>query len=801
MNLLSLTTLVVGASLLVAVVYKTWYALCGPMARLPGPWHSKWTDAVMTSHWLRGSLCQYVHSLHERYGPTVRVGPNQVSIADLASVKSIYSTRETFIKADWYKNFMLDDQQNVFTAVGSDAHRRRRKLLAGPISDSSLRVHHDRVGKRVRLAVDGMRDEMASRGATDVLRWFTCLAADVVAELTFGLPLGMLERGQQHDECSRHLESAVQLGAWRTAFPRLVNLAWMLPFSIFRVAYESAREQTRIATNCLTQYKKLVDSGSKPETLFRNLYKAAEANEMTAKDICSEAELYFLAGSDTTANTLSYLVWAVSGHPKIQETLVSELRTLPAEGWDEARLRQLPYLDHVIQEALRLYGAAPAPLPRVVPAGGAEVGGYWLAEGTWVGTQAYTMHRDPTIFPDPRKFDPDRWEQPTKDMRDAFMPFGRGPRICLGQHLAAAELRLMTASFFLAFPDARMSSLEGMSDEDMGERNFFVMAPRGRRCLMEAASGLSEPPTTSEAAFVRTGVAGHGAWTHYSIGLAGRDGDGCGEGATVVDMEDAVGPPAKRRKRQPTTTKTTKTTATAPAGWHETYEAVRRMRSPGGLAHGAPVDTMGCERLADRQASAKDQRFQTLVALMLSSQTKDTVNAAAMHRLKTELPPFRPGATAGLTVDNVLAADPAVLNDLIYAVGFHNNKTKYLQQTAAVLRDNWDGDIPDTIAGLTALPGVGPKMAYLCLSAAWGRTEGIGVDVHVHRITNLWGWQQTRSPEETRRALEAWLPRDRWHEINSLLVGLGQVVCRPVGRRCGECELGQRGLCRAAKRS
>ncbi|PFH60287.1 hypothetical protein XA68_11170 [Ophiocordyceps unilateralis] len=284
---------------------------------------------------------------------------------------------------------------------------------------------------------------------------------------------------------------------------------------------------------------------------------------------------------------------------------------------------------------------------------------------------------------------------------------------------------------------------------------------------------------------------------------------------TTMDMEDAVAPPAKRRKRAAPTlsvstagkprarkpghgTAPTDETTTAPAGWEETYEAVRRMRAPGGVAYGAAVDTMGCERLADTRASAKDQRFQTLVALMLSSQTKDTVNAAAMHRLKTELPPFRPGATAGLTVDNVLAADPVVLNELIRAVGFHNNKTKYLQQTAAVLRDRWDSDIPDSIAGLTALPGVGPKMAYLCLSAAWDRTEGIGVDVHVHRITNLWGWHRTRSPEETRRSLQAWLPQDRWREINGLLVGLGQVVCRPVGRRCGECELGQRGMCRAA---
>lgn len=91
-------------------------------------------------------------------------------------------------------------------------------------------------------------------------------------------------------------------------------------------------------------------------------------------------------------------------------------------------------------------------------------------------------------------------------------------------------------------------------------------------------------------------------------------------------------------------------------------------------------------------------------------------------------------------------------------------------------------------------------MGYLCLSVAWNRTEGIGVDVHVHRITNLWGWNNTKNPEETRLALQSWLPKDRWREINSLLVGLGQKVCLPQGRRCGDCEVGLRGLCKAADR-
>lgn len=222
------------------------------------------------------------------------------------------------------------------------------------------------------------------------------------------------------------------------------------------------------------------------------------------------------------------------------------------------------------------------------------------------------------------------------------------------------------------------------------------------------------------------------------------------------------------------------------------YQLVQQMRQPGGAAYPAPVDTQGCAHLHDEHDTPRNQRFQTLVALMLSSQTKDTVTAAAIHRLKTELP-------GGLNLESILAVGETALDAMIGKVGFHNLKTRYIKDAAVVLRDKWNSDIPDSAEGLTSLKGVGPKMAYLCLSAAWGKTEGIGVDVHVHRITNLWNWhpKKTKNPEETRKYLEEWLPRDKWHEINGLLVGLGQAVCLPVGRKCERCLLAEKRVCPA----
>ena len=147
----------------------------------------------------------------------------------------------------------------------------------------------------------------------------------------------------------------------------------------------------------------------------------------------------------------------------------------------------------------------------------------------------------------------------------------------------------------------------------------------------------------------------------------------------AVGPEGTAAPKARkvRLAARPTTDAATgATTMAPPSDWEHMYELVRAMRRPGGAAANAAVDTMGCERLAAPGASPRRRRFHTLVALMLSSQTKDTVNAAAMARLQAELPPHEPGAAPGLTLENVLAVAPDLLNRLIWAVGFHNNKTR-----------------------------------------------------------------------------------------------------------------------------
>ncbi|AWP06060.1 putative endonuclease III-like protein 1 [Scophthalmus maximus] len=218
-----------------------------------------------------------------------------------------------------------------------------------------------------------------------------------------------------------------------------------------------------------------------------------------------------------------------------------------------------------------------------------------------------------------------------------------------------------------------------------------------------------------------------------------------------------------------------KTERWEPPDWKKQLRFIREMRS----GRDAPVDNMGAEKCYDTDAPEHVRRFQVLVSLMLSSQTKDQVTAAAMQKLRAH----------GCTVENILSTDDETLGKLIYPVGFWRSKVKYVKLTSAMLQKEFGGDIPDTVEGLVRLPGVGPKMAHLAMDIAWDQVSGIGVDTHVHRISNRLGWLRklTKNPEGTRKALEEWLPRELWSEINWLLVGFGQQVCLPVKPLCSVC--------------
>ena len=170
--------------------------------------------------------------------------------------------------------------------------------------------------------------------------------------------------------------------------------------------------------------------------------------------------------------------------------------------------------------------------------------------------------------------------------------------------------------------------------------------------------------------------------------------------------------------------------------------------------------------------------FRVLVSTIISLRTKDEVTSAASGRLFAE----------AATPKELLSLPEDTIARIIYPAGFYRQKARQLRQCAGEIAEIYNGNVPDTLEELLALPGVGLKTANLTLNLGFG-IEAICVDTHVHRISNRLGWVSTKMPDDTERELKKILPRKYWIEINGLLVSFGKSVCTPVSPFCSECPL------------
>jgi endonuclease-3 len=176
--------------------------------------------------------------------------------------------------------------------------------------------------------------------------------------------------------------------------------------------------------------------------------------------------------------------------------------------------------------------------------------------------------------------------------------------------------------------------------------------------------------------------------------------------------------------------------------------------------------------------SAVDRPFETLVGTILSLRTKDAVTAQATHRLLAR----------ASTPETIAILPVREIEKLIYPAGFYHTKARNLRQTCRLLIQGHAGKVPRDMDELLKLPGVGRKTANLVLTVGFGE-YGICVDTHVHRIVNLWGYVETRTPKETEFALREKLPKEWWKTLNDLLVTFGQNLCVPVSPWCTKCPI------------
>lgn len=170
--------------------------------------------------------------------------------------------------------------------------------------------------------------------------------------------------------------------------------------------------------------------------------------------------------------------------------------------------------------------------------------------------------------------------------------------------------------------------------------------------------------------------------------------------------------------------------------------------------------------------------FPVLISTIVSLRTRDAVTRTVSRQLLKKAP----------DVDAMISIDIAELEQLLRPAGFYRQKSGQMKRIAAILRNDFEGRVPDDMESLLSLPGVGRKTANFVMGMVFG-VPSICVDVHVHRISNRLGLVDTRTPEETEFALQKLFPKAEWTGINHIMVRFGQRICRPAKPQCNECPL------------
>lgn len=503
-----------------------------PLRKVPGPWYSGLSGMRLSWSVFAKNRIHYVHDLHRRFGPIVRIGPNEVDVAEPYAAREIHRMGSKFTKAPFYALLSPGPVDNIFNFRDPKLHSARRRLYARGFTLESLRKEWEPMIYEIAQSAVRKIKEEATTGDAEIMGWFTLMANETVCRLTFGGGAGTVEHGVKHhfvlmlEQRMGDLAHLLQyflpplyyVGRVLARFNHRLHQVFYSQETMFAAGAQVVKEARGFGSStknlfakALSEYEK--DGGDK---------KSSSPSHMTDVDIITDAGALLLAGSDPTAISLTFLVWCVLCRPALQRELEEEVSAVEGNFTDEV-CERMPVLNSVINESLRLYGPAPGCMPRSAPTGGATLGSWFIPEGTVVNTQNWSLHRDPNTWNDPDRFvfsllpkcstvetfcikkkrlykkpdpawwltcvkirfDHTRWltganglSEPTKL---SFNPFGQGARQCLGIHLGRIQLRLATALFFRECRGARLGARVTPRSMEVID-SFIAGVPRERRC-------------------------------------------------------------------------------------------------------------------------------------------------------------------------------------------------------------------------------------------------------------------------------------------------------------------------------
>jgi cytochrome P450 len=339
-----------------------------PLRHIPGPplWIA--VPALRHVYKMRGILEWKYIEFHEKYGEVVRVNANEIAFIRPEAWKDIYGHGH----AEFPKHFpglKLDTQKIVFSH--SKDHFRYRRAMLPAFSDKALRLQEPLMRVYIDLLVKRLREQAEIGKPVDMVRWYNFTTFDLIADLAYGTPLQGLAEGKSNawlDNIGNILK-LLPIMAFTSIFPLLGNILQFLAGPQIRNAEKRHRAFASKLTMDRIHHRKQSDRGDFMDFMMRS---RGQPHEMTDDELVSNADLFMLAGSETTATLLSGTTYWLLKTPHALKKVTAEVRQAFASDdaitFDDARVK-LPYMMACLQEGLRIFPPLPLGMLRIVPDG------------------------------------------------------------------------------------------------------------------------------------------------------------------------------------------------------------------------------------------------------------------------------------------------------------------------------------------------------------------------------------------------------------------------------------------------
>lgn len=405
---------------------------------------------------LHGDLATKVLELHQKYGPVVRIAPDELSYTSGTAWKKIYGQR---FPAEFEKCLdgrgiagpnMKNTKVSGIVTAPHERHARLRRAILPAFSDRALKeqegflqLYTDKLVAQLQRACRAAgADAGDTTAAEDMSRWYALMAFDVISDLAFGQPAGCLDNADQPwlQVIGQRARSIVwyQFGMYYGLDNSWLLSLWLAPQGAVAARRKHVELTTAKVTKRLEQQQQ---DGDRKD--FMSYILDNEKEKLDKMELVAMASSFIVAGSGTSSSALTGITFFLGRNRDKYRRLAEEIRGAFHQAHDitiETTAR-LTYLRAVIEEGMRLYPPSPSTLPRFVPGKGEVIDGEWVPGGTAVGVHQLSAGRMERNFKRAGEFLPERWMTTTEktheefagDDRAATQPFSYGPRNCIGQ--------------------------------------------------------------------------------------------------------------------------------------------------------------------------------------------------------------------------------------------------------------------------------------------------------------------------------------------------------------------------------